>query len=403
MYERKYYFNKIAPFIDKPVVKVVTGMRRCGKSTFLKLIIEQLKKKRVTARNIVYISMELIEFSFIHDYKVLYEHVKNNLPSGRQKKYLFIDEVQEIPGWEKAVNSILAEGLCDIYVTGSNCRLFASEFATLLTGRYVEIAMFPLSFEEFLVFRKNSDSGSNDAEFQLYIKYGGLPGIHQLELKDEPVFQYIDAIFSTILLKDVVARYNIRDVFLLEKIASFVFDNCGNVTSAKNIADFLKSQKIRASVETVQNYISHLKDAFLVHACGRYDLKGKRHLELLEKYYAIDLGIRHSLLGYRQQDIGGILENIVYLELLRRGYTVTTGRYDSLEVDFVAEREGEIIYIQVTYLLASSETENREFRPLEKIEDNFPKMVLSMDKIWGTGRNGITRKYLPDFLLDLPS
>ena len=268
MFQRKRYFDKIAPFMGKPVIKLITGMRRCGKSSFLKLLIEHLKNNGTAAKNILYISMELMEFSFITDHKVLYDYIAKNLARGKQKKYLFIDEVQEIPGWEKAVNSILAEGMADIYLTASNCRLFASEFATLLTGRYVELAMFPLSFEEFLTFRQAQQPTVIEDEFARYLKYGGLPGIHHLELTDEVVFQYVDSIFNTILLKDVVSRYNIRDVFLLEKIAAFIFDNCGNLTSANKITDFLKSQKIKTSVDTVQNYISYLVEAFLVYACG---------------------------------------------------------------------------------------------------------------------------------------
>jgi hypothetical protein len=374
-------------------------MRRCGKSSFLKLLIEHLQKTGVAAKSILFISMEFMEFSFITDHRVLYDYIRKKLKRGKSGKYLFIDEVQEIPCWEKAINSILAEGLADIFLTGSNCRLFASEFATLLTGRYVDLDMFPLSFEEFLLFRGISASVDIEDEFARYLKFGGLPGIHHLPLEEEPIFQYIDSIFNTILLKDVVARYNIRDVFLLEKIASFLFENCGSLTSAKKIADFLKAEKIKASVDTVQNYIKYLTEAFLFSACGRYDLKGKRHLELTEKYFASDLGIRHASLGFREADISGVLENLVYLELRRRGYSVTTGRYDSLEVDFVAWKNSEVLYIQVAYLLASTATENREFRPLELIRDNFPKLVLSMDKIWGNGRNGISRQYLPHFLL----
>lgn len=343
--------------------------------------------------------MELMEFEFIKDHRSLYDHVKKNLPSAGIS-YLFIDEVQEIPGWEKAVNSILAENSADIYLTGSNSRLFYSEFATLLTGRYVEIPMFPLSFVEFLQFRKTKKGTDIEKEFELFLKFGGLPGIHHLDLEDNIVFQYISSIYSTILLKDVVGRYSVRDVFLLEKTAAFVFDNCGSITSAKKIADYLKSQQIKTGVETVQNYISYLQDAHLVSRSGRFDLKGKKHLELNEKYYSGDQGIRHSVLGYKKSDIAGLLENVVYLELLRRGFTVCTGKFDDLEVDFVAEKNGEIIYVQVAYLLASKETEEREFKPLEKIQDNYPKMVLSMDTLWGSDRNGIVRKKVTDFLLE---
>ena len=398
MIERTRYFNKISPFIGKSMIKVISGLRRCGKSTFMKMLIDHLIKKGTAESNIIYISMELMEFEFINDYKALYKHVKNVLPKNSKKKYLFVDEIQEIPGWEKAVNSIYAENLADIYITGSNSRLFSSEFATLLTGRYIEIPMFTLGFNEFLQFRGTDNE--KEKEFELYLKYGGLPGIHNLDFEDEIIFQYINSIFNTILLKDIVARYSIRDISLLEKITAFVFDNCGSITSSKKIADYLKSQHIKTGVDTVQNYISYLRDAHLIYKTGRFDLKGKRHLELHEKYYTSDVGIRHSVLGYKKNDIAGLLENIVYLELLRRGFTVSAGKFDDLEVDFVASRNDEIIYLQVTYLLASKEVEDREFKPLEKINDNYPKIVLSMDAIWGTNRNGIVRKNIIDFLLE---
>ena len=398
MIERTRYFNKIEPFIGKPMIKVISGLRRCGKSTFMKMLIDHLIKKGTAESNIIYISMELMEFEFINDYKALYKHVKSVLPKNSKKKYLFVDEIQQIPSWEKAVNSIYAENLADIYITGSNSRLLSSEFATLLTGRYIEIPIFTLGFNEFLQFRGTSKE--KEKEFELYLKYGGLPGIHNLDFEDEIIFQYINSIFNTILLKDIVARYSIRDISLLEKITAFVFDNCGSITSSKKIADYLKSQHIKTGVDTVQNYISYLRDAHLVYKMGRFDLKGKRHLELHEKYYTSDVGIRHSVLGYKKNDIAGFLENIVYLELLRRGFTVTAGKFDDLEVDFVASRNDEMIYLQVTYLLAPKDVEDREFKPLEKINDNYPKMVLSMDTIWGTNRNGIVRRNIIDFLLD---
>jgi len=400
MHERKLYLDKISPFIDKPLIKVVSGLRRCGKSTFIKMVMERLAKKKVSPQNIVHINMELMEFEFITDHRELYRYVQNRFAAANGRNYLFIDEIQEISGWEKAVGSMLAEKLADIYITGSNSRLLSSEFATLLTGRYVEIPMFTLGFREFLQFRGRKTGEADEQEFELYLKYGGLPGIHDLTFDDEVIFQYIDAIYSTIMLKDIVARYRIRDVFLLEKISAFVFDNCGSITSAKKIADYLKSQRLRCGVETVQNYIGYLQDAHLVHKARRFDLKGKRHLELYEKYYPGDIGIRHGVLGYRQQDIASLLESIVHLELLRRGYSVSVGKLGDLEVDFVAEKNGQISYIQVAYLLATGETEEREFRPLAKIPDNYPKMVLSMDKVWGEERDGIIRKNLIEFLLE---
>jgi len=341
-----------------------------------------------------------MEFDFIKDYLDLHKYIKKLMPENKKPKYLFIDEVQEIEGWEKTVNSLLAESELDIYLTGSNSRMLSSEFATLLTGRYIVISMFTLSFKEFLKFRNSNKKTIIEKEFELYLKYGGLPGIHYLKFDDEVIFQYIDSIYNTILLKDIVSRYNIRDVHLLERITKFIFDNCGSITTTKKISDFLKSQHIKIGVQTVQNYVTYLQNAFLIKKSTRFDIKGKKYLELFEKYYSNDTGIRHSILKYKSDDISKLLENVVYLELLRRGYTVFVGKIDNLEVDFLAERNDEKLYIQVSYILASKETEDREFGSLEKIDDNYTKMVLTMDKIWGNERNGILRKNIIDFLLE---
>ncbi|MEA3392719.1 MAG: ATP-binding protein [Candidatus Marinimicrobia bacterium] len=399
MVERIEVYEKIAPYIDKPIIKVISGIRRCGKSTFMKLLIKSFVDKGVQENNILYINKELLEFEFIKDYSGLNLYVKEKLSGNSEKKYLFIDEIQEIKDWEKAINSFLAEGIIDIYITGSNSRMLSSELATFLTGRYVLISMYPLSFKEFLIFRGEKGSLIEE-EFQLYLKFGGLPGIHDLPLVDEVIFQYINSIYNTILLKDIVARYAIRDVNLFERIASFVFDNIGNITSAKRISDYIKSQNIKVSVDTVQNYMSFLKDAFIMFKAQRYDIKGKKHLEIYEKYYASDSGIRHSVLGYRYDDISMLLENIVYLELLRRGYRVTIGKLDNYEVDFIAQKNDEKIYFQVTYLLSGVDTVEREFRPLLKINDNYQKIVLSMDKIWGGDKDGIKRINIIEFLLN---
>jgi len=398
MFIRESYLTNIEPFINKPVVKIISGMRRSGKSTFMKMLMSKLKKNGVRETDIIYISKELIDFDFIQDYKELYSYIKKSLQKNKNAKYLFIDEVQEIVGWEKAINSLLAEGAADIYLTGSNSRMMSDELATLLTGRYVVIPMHPLSFKEFLQFRKVKNKDQTEKEFALYLKYGGLPGIHYLNMEDEIVFQYIESIYNTILLKDVVQRYQVRDVSLLERITKFIFDNSGSITTAKKISDYLKSQNLSAGVQTVQNYISYIQEAFLINKAERYDIKGKRHLELYDKYYYNDSGIRHSVLKYRQEDISKLLENTVYLELIRRGYSVSFGKLDNLEVDFIAEKDSEKVYIQVCYLLSSKETEDREFGSLEKIGDNYKKMVLSMDKFWGSDRNGIIRMNIIDFL-----
>ena len=398
---RNSYIQKIEPFIGKPVIKVITGMRRTGKSTFLQMLIRQLITNGVSESRILWINKESVEFDSIRDYLDLYRYVTDRFKTGSETNYLFVDEVQQIENWEKAIASFLSDNVADVFITGSNAKIFSSELATLLSGRYVEFPIYPLSFQEFLLFRTKLNIVLNqEDEFALYLKYGGLPGIHALEMQDETVFQYLNAIFSTILLKDVVSRNRIRDVGLLEKIVRFVFDNCGNVTTAKGIADYLKNQKTDVSTDTILNYLSNLQSAYLIQKTPHFDLKGKKHLDFNDKYYLGDIGLRHSILGYRDRDISGLLENVVYLELLRRGYHIFIGKQNGREIDFVAEKTNERIYLQVCYLLADQSTIEREFVPLEKIADNYPKFVLSMDKIGISERNGIFRKNLIEFLLE---
>ncbi len=401
MFIRKYYVNKILPFVDKPVIKVITGLRRVGKSTFLQMLKDHLLKKGISEQNILGINKESLEYDFIQDYQDLDKFVKRTYSSVHGKRYLFIDEVQEIELWEKAVTSLFTEGKTDIYITGSNAHLLSSDLATLLSGRYISFPIYPLCFQEFLQFRKKTPQKADlDKEFSLFLKYGGLPGIHLLDFKEEVIYHYLNSIFNTILLKDVVTRHRIRDVSQLKNITRFVFDNCGQIVSSKRISDYLKSQKIKITVDTVQNYLHYLQSAFLISKTGRYDLKGKRHLELYEKYYMGEIGMRHGFIGYRKDDISGLLENIVYLELLKRGYNVSIGKLEDKEIDFIAEKEKTRLYFQVAYLLASPETEIREFSPLEHINDNYTKIVLSMDKDWGEERNGILRKNIIQFLLE---
>lgn len=402
MYKRNLYFDKIKGFIDKPVIKVITGMRRVGKSYFLKQIINELLINGVDKKEILYIDKESLDFEYISDYKVLNREVKKyflNLPKSPKKKYLFVDEVQEIVKWEKAILSFFNKGDIDIFITGSNAHILSSELATYLSGRYIEFPIYSLSFKEFLQFRGKSKK-SPDIEFSNYLKYGGMPTIHHFSLDDEIVYQYISSIYNTILLKDVVKKNEIRNVSLLENILRYLFDNIGNIFSAKSISNYIKSQKIKVSVDTVQNYIRFLMDALLIHKVSRYDIKGKRQLEIHEKYYLDDFGIRNSILGYRESDIWGILENIVYLELKRRGYNVDIGKLDNQEIDFIAVRENEKIYIQVCYLLSSNSTIKREFDVLKKIKDNYPKYVISMDKFFGNDVEGIKRINLIDFCLE---
>jgi len=398
MYKRNLYIDRISPFIGKPVIKVITGMRRVGKSCLLQLVINELRARGITQKHILYINRESLKYDFIQDYKDLYQYVKDAFTGVKAKKYLFVDEIQEISGWERAIASCLADGGFDIYITGSNAHLLSSDIATLIAGRYMEIPVYSLSFKEFLLFRGEKRKSPDD-EFSTYLWAGGFPAIHHFDFDEEVIYQYIGAIYNTILLKDVIKRNNIRNVSLLENITRYIFDNVGNIFSAKKVADYLKSQRLKVGVETVQNYITYLVATFAVHKVRRYDIRGKRLLELHEKYYLGDTALRHALLGYREAEISGILENLVFLELKRRGYQVYLGKIDNKEIDFIAEKENRKLYLQVTYLLSSPETIEREFSTLKMIKDNYPKYVISTDKLFGADFEGIQRINLIDFLL----
>ena len=398
MIKREKYLKRIRPFIDKPVIKVITGIRRCGKSTFLKMLINELAERGVSKKNIIYINKDSLEFDQIKGYSELNEYVIRKLKGLKGRKYLLIDEVQEIKEWEKAIASFLTNATADIYLTGSNAGLLSSDLATLLTGRYIEFKINTLTFSEFLKFRKKTAKEKED-EFALFLKYGGFPGIHQMELNDEVISQYINSIYSTILLKDVVSRNQVRDVALLERIVRYITDNTGNITSAKGISNYIKSQHLACSVDTVQSYIRWLTDAYLVLKANRFDIRGKRILELYEKYYPGDSGLIFGIHGNRTVDFGSKLENIVYLELLSRNYKVSTGKLYDLEVDFVATRGNQKKYIQVTYLIHDKKVAEREFGVLSSIRDNYPKIVLSLDKYFEEEHDGIKWQNLVDFLL----
>lgn len=397
MYTRQKYLDKIQDYINKPVIKVITGMRRSGKSTFVKQIIDNLATDGHSAGNLLYINKELLEFDFIKDYRDLYDFVNKSFKKVSGKRYLFVDEIQEIENWEKAITSFFAEGKIDITITGSNAHLLSSEISTLISGRYIEFPLYTLSFSEFQQFR-DQNKKTTGKEFQNYLRFGGLPALHQFDLKEEIIYQYINSLYNTILLKDVIKRNNIRNISLLENITKYAFQNVGNIFSAKKVSDYLKSQRIQVGMETVQNYISHLISSFALYKVPRYDIKGKRLLEINEKYFLGDIGFRNALLGYGETDISGLLENIVFLELKRRGYSVTIGKLDDKGIDFIAEKQGEKQYIQVAYLLANPETVEREFSALQKIKDNYPKLVLSLDTMVGDDIEGIKRMNLIEFL-----
>lgn len=398
MHTRNIYLNKIRPFLGKPVIKVITGMRRVGKSCLLRQVIDLLQEDGVSPERILRIDKESLDFEHIKTYDDLNRTALAAFSGKEAPCYLIVDEVQEIEEWERAIISLAARGDIDILISGSNAHLLSSELATLISGRYIEIPVYSLGFAEHLQFSEQNRTRRQE-EFSNFLRMGGMPATYHFERDEELIHQYIGSVYNTILLKDIVKRHAIRNVSLLENIARYLFDNIGNTMSAKRIADYLKAQRLRVGVDTVQNYLGYFTEALLAHKVLRYDMKGKRHLELHEKYYLNDIGIRHALLGYREADIGGILENIVFLELKRRGYSVSVGKLGDREVDFIATRQNEKIYIQVAYLLASPETIEREFGVLKSIRDNYPKYVLSLDTLFGENFDGIQRINLIDFLL----
>lgn len=403
MIKRESYINEIKKFMNKPIIKVITGMRRSGKSIILKLISEELINEGVSSNNIIYINFESLMFSELTDFKKFYNYIIEKSQTLQGKIYILLDEIQEVKHWEKAINSFMVDLNCDIYITGSNANLLSSELATYIAGRYVEIKIYPLSFKEYIEFAKIQNPNkilSNEEYFEQYLQFGGLPGIHNFDYEKENIYQYLSDIYNSVLLKDVIARNGIRDIELLERVVLYILDNIGNTFSAKNISDFLKSQGRKLSRETVYNYLKALENAYIISKVQRYDIKGKALLETQEKFYLMDLGLRHSKLGYRANDIAGYLENIIYLELMRRKYTVNIGKLSTKEVDFIGTLRDEKLYIQVTYLLATPETIEREFYPLKNINDNYPKYVLSMDNLERYNIDGIIRERIIDFLLN---
>ncbi len=395
---REKYFEKITPFLNKPIIKIITGMRRVGKSYFLKQIIDHLKVNGASDDKIIFIDKDDIDFDFIENYKDLNKYINNKISAKKEKYYLLIDEVQEIENWEKVITSLQKKESVDIFLTGSNAHLLSSELATLLSGRYIEINIFPLSYSEFVLFKGTSFVSHTDC-FAQYLRYGGMPGLFHLEQTDDTIYKYLESIFNTILFKDIIKKNNVRNISLLEKIYKFLFENIGNLITANSISKYLKSQNINTYSDTVQNYLNYFTNSYLAYKVSRYDLKGKKTLEFNDKYYINDLGIRHAIFNYRPNDISQLLENIIFMELLYRGYKVSVGAGKNFEIDFIATKQNEKIYFQVTYLLASKNTIKREFNPLIEVKDNYPKFVLSMDdKIWGDDYNGIKRLNIIDFL-----
>lgn len=399
VFSRNLYKARLAPWIDKPVIKVITGMRRVGKSFLLRQLIEDLRQQGIPEHAVHLVDKESMEFDTMVSYRELATYLKTRTETIPGRHYLLIDEVQEIGQWERAVNACFKEGNWDIYLTGSNAHLLSSELATLLAGRYVELAVYPLSLPEFLQFNGQTADQAHRL-FPSYLRYGGFPALHQFLAHEETVYHYINSLYDTIILKDIVSRHNIRNVPLFQNINRFVCDNIGNTFSAKKVADYLKSQRLSITVDTVQNYLGYLTETYALHQVRRYDIKGKRFLEISEKYYLGDIGLRNALLGYRESAINGLLENLVFLELRRRGFEVAIGKFGESEIDFIATRGREKHYFQVAYLLASEETIRREFGVLAALPDNHPKTVLSLDPVHPENPDGIQWQNLIDYFME---
>lgn len=399
MIDRPLYMDKIMAYTDTPFVKILTGVRRCGKSTILKMIMERLKTERhIPDERIIscrYDSMEYVDLTA----KDMYDQLKSRL-STEGKTYLFLDEVQEIEGWERVVNSLASDFDVDLYVTGSNSRMMSSEIATYLTGRYISFRIFTLSFGEYLMFKRQyAPVGDAKTELANYVRLGGFPATHLQAYSQEEVYTIVRDIYNSTIFSDIVRRNQIRKIDQLERIVKYTFNNVGNTSSAKSIADYLKSEHRSLDNETVYNYLEKLEKAYLLHRCIRYDLQGRELLKTQEKFYLADVALRYSVLGYDADSVAASLENIVYLELCRRGYTVNVGKTDGGEIDFVAERQNERLYVQVTQEIRSEKTAKREYERLLEIRDNYPKYVLTTDAFAGGNYQGIRTMHIADFLL----
>ena len=400
MIDRPFYVDKIMAYADTPFVKILTGVRRCGKSTILKMIMERLKSERgIPEERIINCRYDSMEFEDMTA-KQMYAQLKGRLcPNG--KTYLFLDEVQEVQGWERVVNSLASDFDVDIYITGSNSRMMSSEISTYLTGRYVSFRVFTLSFREYLTFR-NKLAAVRDPKDELadYVRLGGFPAAHLQPFSQDEIYTIVQDIYNSTIFSDVVKRNQIRKIDQLGRVVKYTFNNVGNTFSAKSIADYLKAERRSLDNETVYSYLEKLEKAYLLHRCSRYDLQGKEILKTQEKFYLADVALRYSVLGYHADSVASSLENIVYLELCRRGYTVYVGKTGSGEIDFIAVRQNEKIYAQVTQEIRSEKTKEREYERLLAIHDNYPKYVLTTDNFAGGNYEGIKTMHIADFLLN---
>ena len=399
MIDRPMYVEKIMAYTDTPFVKIITGIRRSGKSTILKLIMKKLQEERnVPAEQIVSYRFDSMEYEGMTA-KQMYDELKSKLcPSGRT--YLFLDEMQEIPGWERVVNSLASDFDVDLYVTGSNSRMMSSEISTYLTGRYVSFRVYTLSFQEYLTFKSQYTSvGDYHTELAEYIRLGGFPAVHLQQYSQDEIYTIVRDIYHSTIYSDIVKRNQIRKVDQLERVVKYIFNNVGNTFSAKSVSDYLKAEHRALDNETVYGYLEKLEKAYLLHRCSRYDLQGKEYLKTQEKFYLADTSLRYSVLGYNDDTVASSLENVVYLELCRRGYTVAIGKNGETEIDFIATRQNEKLYIQVTQRIDSEKTEKREYERLLEIQDNYPKYVLRTDAFAGGNYEGVKTMHVADFLL----
>lgn len=391
--------QRIRPFINTDLIKVFTGIRRAGKSVMLELVKNELKESGIGEENFLCINFEQFSNSQFLDVESLYKKITDFQKNTKGKIYLFFDEIQEVDGWEKCINSCRIDFDCDIYITGSNAKLLSGELATYLAGRYVEFVIYPFSFAEFfemnLIKNPNVDKATC---FMQFLKTGGMPFLSNFPDDDVAKSQYLIDIYNSVVLKDVVKRNNIRDVDTLERIVAYAFSNIGHIFSATSLSKYFKSENRKISHDTILNYLKFCSDAFLFYKINRYDLEGKKIVTVNEKYYCADHGLREALFGKNIQNIDQVLENIVCLELLRRNYKVYVGKKGDLEIDFIAEKQGKKIYVQVAYLLANEETIKREFSVYNSVKDSYPKYVVSMDDL-DFSQNGIIHKNIKDFLL----
>lgn len=399
MFDRPLYVDRIMAFVDAPFIKILTGVRRCGKSTILKLIMKRLVEERgIAPEQIVSYRFDSMEYDG-YSAREIYALLKGALAPQR-RTYLFLDEVQEIEGWEKVVNSLATDFDVDIYLTGSNSRMMSSEIATYLTGRYVAFRIYTLSFGEYLFFKSHyAEVGDPKQELAEYVRLGGFPGTQLQVYSQDEVYTIVRDIYNSTVFSDIVRRNQIKKVDQLERVVKYVFNNVGNTFSASSISAYLKSERRSLDNETIYSYLDKLESAYLLHRCSRYDLRGKAILKTQEKFYLADVALRYSVLGYNEDSVAASLENVVYLELLRRGYEVYIGKTPDGEVDFVATRQGEKLYVQVTQEITSEKTEKREYERLLEIHDNYPKYVLLTNDFAGGNHEGIQTMHVADFLL----